>query len=106
MMATREEVYAAVDSERAYQQEVWGDRFRQPEVWCLVMEDYIAEARAQAARTDFHNPLALAEYLATVRKVTALGVACMEAHGALKRFVPAPQQSIVDTALVEDIHQG
>ncbi len=125
MVATRAEVYAALDSERDYQQIRWDGHFHPPESYCLFMEDYLAQARSQASRTDFSDPMALREYLATIRKVTALGVACMEAFGALKRFTPPAEnrgyyegrpeetestapgaQTIVDTALVEDVHLG
>ncbi len=113
MVATRAEVYAALDSERDYQQIRWDGHFHPPESYCLFMEDYLQQARHQASRTDFSDPMALREYLDTIRKVTALGVACMEAFGALKRFVPqaAPwtpgyEETLTPGQLVEDIHQG
>jgi hypothetical protein len=85
MMTPRNEVYAAIDSEREYQEQRWKGHFHETESWCLFMEDYIVQARSQASRTDFSDPDALRAYLDTIRKVVALGVACMEAHGAPKR---------------------
>lgn len=89
-MSTREEVYSALDGERAYQESLvektgpTADNGKHsPEEFLLYMQDYLTEATHVASRTwgaECHPKV-----LAIVRKVTALGVACMEANGAPRR---------------------
>jgi hypothetical protein len=83
-MATRQEVYEALDTEREYQERRWGgeDQNRKHEVasWILYMQEYLTEAIHTASRSG-DETLALD----SIRKVTALGVACMEVHGAPHR---------------------
>lgn len=88
--ATRAEVYAAIDSERAYQTSKWNaqttdseGRHFQVEEWLVYMQDYLTEAMHQVTRNSDQvgNPMALD----TIRKVAALGVAAMEELGAPKR---------------------
>lgn len=87
-MATRDEVYAALNSERAYQDSLVANAYGDPaeqgekklEQFALYMQDYLHEAIHQMSRT--WGPGAYDGALATIRKVTALGVAAMEAHGA------------------------
>ncbi len=93
MRATRGEVYAALDSERAYQvhraeavsgpgtgehQHSLGD-------FVLYIEDYLLQLRQQMSRIWTPDGGPAPEALDTLRKVTALGVAAMEQHGAPKR---------------------
>lgn len=79
--ATRTDVYAALDGERDYQDRKWGPAGEQQQLpaWVLFMEDYVARARREATNGHF------ADALENVRKATALGVACMEEHGAPPR---------------------
>lgn len=85
---TREEVYALIDAEREYQKhwdekrkteaEVLGgaqqlDKDKPVEAWILWMENYLLDARTAATKS-----LNKAHALEAIRKVTALGVACME----------------------------
>lgn len=81
-MASRKEVYDAIDSERDYQERRWGTAGRSHEIasWITYMQDYLNEARNLASR---NSPETIA--LDTIRKVVALGVRCMEEHGAPKR---------------------
>lgn len=94
-MPSRAEVYAAIDSERAYQHSRAvaadgtdnGEHRHTTEEFLLYMEDYLNEARRQASRHwtpggvgDANSPA-----LHTLRKVVALGVACMEQNGAPPR---------------------
>jgi hypothetical protein len=90
MMATREQVYRALDGERDYQDLRWNaqkttlsEGRHTLEEWIVYMEDYLAEAKHALSR----NPAPQAQELALpiVRKVTAMGVACMEQHGAPSR---------------------
>jgi hypothetical protein len=83
----RAEVYAAIDSERDYQDmrkhRDSGAETHSPEEFLLYMQDYLTEAVHAAAR--LWGPEAKPKIMEIVRKVTALGVACMEQHGAPKR---------------------
>lgn len=87
-MTPRNEVYAALDSERDYQESRWNPSTTTSEgkhsfeEW-FTLEDYIAEAKhllSRGAQQDTHAAAA-----ATMRKVTAMGVAAMEQHGAPQR---------------------
>lgn len=91
-MPKRSEVYKAVDSERDYQDRriardgttaSGSEHYHTPEEFILYMEDYLNEARHVASRT--WGPTAKPAIMELVRKVTALGVACMEANGAPHR---------------------
>lgn len=87
-MTTRAEVYAVVDGEREYQDGLAGtsetDGYHTVSEFILYMEDYIAEARSVASRT--WGPDATTKSLDIIRKVTALGVACMEQNGVVPRI--------------------
>lgn len=81
---TRFEVYEAINTERAYQDKKWGaagvssiDEFSL----------YIAGYTADLVKETSHN-LTGTEALNIIRKIAALGVACMEHHGAPKRRTP------------------
>lgn len=85
-MATRDEVYNAIDTERDYQDNKWNSETTTSggqhslEEWLVYMDDYLREAKSQLSRNvkQIGDPLALD----TVRKITAMGVCCMEQHGA------------------------
>lgn len=86
--ATREQVYATVDSERRYQDAGAGNAQRHPDTdkamtpgeFILCMEECLAHARAA-----WYKPNGGQASLPFIRKVTALGVHCMELHGAPPR---------------------
>lgn len=91
MPTPRQEVYAAIDSERAYQNQRWG---RTPEErtghnphsvceWLAYMQYYVNEGLKLA--TTANDPDASQRALEFARKVAALGVVCMEQHGAPRR---------------------
>ena len=86
MNATRQEVYAAIDDEREYQQIRWNEHttvsggHHPPEAWIVYMENYLAEAKQILSRGEQQE--AYLEAMHILRKVTALGVAAMEDHGA------------------------
>lgn len=88
-MTDRADVYEALDSERAYQNQRWNPRttasggVHELEAWVTYMEDYLAEAKHILSREDYAT--AYAKALPILRKVTALGVAAMEQHGAPRR---------------------
>lgn len=79
MKAARADVYRALDSERVYQDkkhEAARDASTPIAEWVTFMEYHLAQVKLQLY--GLSRPKALEE----VRKVTALGVACMEHHGA------------------------
>jgi len=90
MQASREQVYVALDSERAYQDSKWGDSAssdrpghgeRSIDEFALYLSGYATKLAAYCS--EFGNPHVK---LGLVRKITALGVACMEQHGAPHRM--------------------
>lgn len=82
-MATRREVYTAIDSERNYQLNKWGDINKAPSQFFYYAEDYLTEAKHLIARNSYEsvNP----EITAIARKVAALMVKLMEQHGVTNR---------------------
>jgi hypothetical protein len=88
-MTTREEVYRAIDGERDYQEFRWNEKTTSSggqhtvAEFVLYMEHYLDEARRQLSTQK--SPRAEADGLEFVRKVTALGVVCMEQNGAPQR---------------------
>ena len=87
MKTTRAQVYAAVDTERDYQDAQRGNSKRHegqppmtPGEYILCMEKCLHDARDTWYRPDGGH--ACLDY---IRKVTALGVSCMELHGAPNR---------------------
>jgi hypothetical protein len=88
MKATRTDVYDALDTERDYQQKKFGgDAPRSVGDFLVYMQDYLTEAVRQATRDPSSQESNTVSYatLETVRKITAIGVACMEQHGAPQR---------------------
>lgn len=87
---TRELVFGVVEGERAYQDSLAPtsdtDGKHTVTEFILYMEDYIAEARQVASRT--WGPDADRKALDIIRKVTGLGVACMEQNGVVARMTP------------------
>lgn len=86
--AAREAAYAALDSERDYQNTVWGvDGEPNPLTigeFLLNIEEQVAKARAQWA----NEPKPEVMTLEFVRKIGGLTVNCMEQHGAPLRIFP------------------
>jgi len=80
-LRSRPDVYAAIDSEREYQGK-WGDRTHTVTEYILYMEHYLAEARKRASTLDLEIPIHHDNVMDFIRKVTALGVVCMEDNGA------------------------
>lgn len=89
MTATRQEVFDALSSERAYQDSRWGDTLsggrpgdgeRTLDEFILYISGYAQQLVAIGAKSA--DP---AEKLEFVRKVGGLAVAAMEQHGAPRR---------------------
>lgn len=84
MSLTRQEVYEVIDGERDYQDIRWtGTGDHTVAEYILYMEYYLVEARRLISTQD--DPKASRDALDVLRKVTALGVVCMEENGAVKR---------------------
>jgi hypothetical protein len=81
MKTSRDEVYAAIDGERDYQDTELGVGENSVPGEILILESYIA--RARASWVDDYNSRAPA--LRMIRKVAGIAVRCMENHGAPKR---------------------
>lgn len=87
MSATRQEVYAAIDSEREYQDARWngtasGGRHSITE-FLVYIKDYVEEALHIESREGVLT--ADPKALNIVRKVAGLAVVTMEQHGAPMR---------------------
>lgn len=91
-MATRAEVYNALDSERDYQDmriardgttAPGPEHYHSPEEFLIYMDAYLNEAKRVASSV--WGPECKPAVMEIVRKVTALGVACMEQNGAPQR---------------------
>jgi hypothetical protein len=87
----REQVYGCIDNERDYQEakkEADHGRDHTVEEFLLYISHYTDEARRVASKT--WGPACKPLTLDVIRKITALGVACMEANGVVYR----PQEQI------------
>ena len=96
-MTTRKEVYEAIDTERDYQETKWGETLsgnRIPDVdlgqsggdrtideFSLYIIGYANDLQHEASHF-----ATTTEKLDIIRKISGLGVACMEQHGAPTRF--------------------
>ncbi len=81
MSATRFDVYRALDSERAYQENLWDGNTLEIGEFILLIEEYAARARVIWAG----EPKPEVEALEFIRKVGGIAVNCMEQHGAPQR---------------------
>lgn len=94
MSATRQEVYRAIDGERAYQQLKWkhpvstGDNGHSLGEWFMYLDDYSMQAKHALTRLPDEQGNQLA--LETLRKIAAMCVAAMEQHGAPVRDLDHP----------------
>jgi hypothetical protein len=85
--ATREEVFAAIDSEREYQQRVWAgadgeiDNPLTPGEFLTLLRVYLR--KAEEAWVIEEKPEV--NTLDAVRKIAGIAVNCMEQHGAPHR---------------------
>ncbi len=79
--ASFEEVVSAIEGERQYQKDKWGDLDERNNVadFVLYMQRYLTEA---ANLNDPDNP---EKSLDVIRKVTSIGFGAMERHGVVRR---------------------
>ena len=83
-MPKRSIVYHAIDSERDYQKQRWGDRGENHEIdaFAAYIQEYTTQLIRVVGTTDDTE-----RKLSAMRKIAALCVACMEKHGAPHRPV-------------------
>jgi len=79
----RKDIYNTIDGERDYQDIKWPNREHSIEEYTLYMFDYLDEAKHLLSRYDTNT--VYEEVLSTIRKITALGVSCMEDNGFIER---------------------
>lgn len=82
-MTERTDVYRAIDTERTYQEDRWPGHRHSVAEYVLYMEQYLSDVRDLLSKND--DEAIRPRALAGIRKVTTLGVACMEEHGAPPR---------------------
>lgn len=80
MKATRPEVFAAIDSEREYQAQRWGDKAHEIDAFAAYIQEYTNQLMKIVGTSDSEK-----YKLDAMRKVAGLCVACMEQHGAPHR---------------------
>ena len=76
----REEVYRAIDKERDHQDLKWNADVHSTGDWIVFMRTYLTQAETRLSK-ESKTEGALEE----IRKVVALGVACMEQNGIVNR---------------------
>lgn len=88
-MPTRHDVFHALNTERDYQDAGKGNAKRHQGMPEMTPGEYILcmERCLNAAREAWYKPDGGAFCLEDIRKVTALGVACMELYGAPPRQI-------------------
>jgi hypothetical protein len=83
----REEVFAALDQERHYQELKHGNTdhrgVHSATEWLVYIEQYLNAAKHVV--THHSDPDAKKRALCAIRKITAMGVACMEQNGVVTR---------------------
>jgi len=86
---TRTEVYKIIDGERDYQDEKWGGRnhgkTHDLESWIFYMEYFLGQTK-EILSTELYTT-SYPKAMEFIRKVTALGVACMENYDCPPREV-------------------
>lgn len=87
----RSDVYKYLDTEREYQDLRWGSQKNGNDIpdeekpipeWINYMEYHLMKAKEMTRSFDYKAALN------EVRKVTALGVRCMELYGCPERIIP------------------
>lgn len=76
-------IIAAIDRERAYQDNKWGTIQEHPHdvaAWILIMRSELAEAEQGWVKGNGDR-----DALAEILQVIAVGVACLEQHGVVER---------------------
>lgn len=86
---TRDTVFAAINSERAYQDKIWNKDttasggVHSPEEWFMYIEDYVNEAKHILSRESVDT--AYPKAMDIMRKVAGMAVCAMEQRGVRNR---------------------
>ena len=81
----RKKIYEAIDSERDYQDSMWGDT-QDPDYTSYVPAQFILDIELHLNKAKAHNyKLNKEETMNELRKVAALAVKCGEVHEMNKR---------------------
>jgi hypothetical protein len=81
----RQDVYARIDEEREYQDEVWGvdqDERKTLGDWTVFLDRQVERLKDQVYESSPEDDL---NALHTMRKIAAIAVACMEHNGCPPR---------------------
>lgn len=81
MSATKEEIYKVIETEREYQEAKWGPRKHEIPTWLLILRKELDEAEEAWLKKG------VLDSIIELGQVLAVGVACMEEHGAMDRFL-------------------
>ena len=88
-MATREEVYSAIDSERDYQDSeefFFASKSKENHTvteWIVFIQNSLDEAKHYVSRNS--EDVGPQSALGVIRRITAMGVVCMEQNGVPTR---------------------
>lgn len=92
----RQEVYALIDGERAYQDIRWNvattasGGVHTPTEWLVFIEDYLVQAKHIITRES--EPQASLRVMDIMRKIGGMAVCAMEQNGAPPRVMPTPKE--------------
>lgn len=101
-------IITAIDEERAYQDMLWGPSVTRNDHSLMefldYIDDYTAEARHVLCRQTDTRAIPFAKH--SLRKIAALAVAAMEAHGvALRGYkVPSPLDLAKHGLAIQSVH--
>lgn len=108
MKSTREEVYAAIDGERAYQDSRWnpattpsGGVHTNTE-WLIYIRNYVEEA--MHVINPFSDDESGYKVATIMRKIAAMSIAAMEQNGASPRVVKLEVEVSAEPVIGEKIY--
>ena len=80
----RKEVYSRIDTERDYQDLIWSGHTHEVGAYITMLRHYVTKAEQAWTENQGDTPA-----LDVIRKITAIGVHCMEEHGVPERIIDA-----------------
>ena len=93
--ASRFDVFCVLDGERKYQDSLCGRPLLIGEE-ILLIQEYAKRARREWTEDFCDGDAVEGEALNMIRKITAIGLRCMEHHGAPERLVGPQQKPVVE----------
>lgn len=111
MKHSLEDVLSAISGEREYQKQRWPSHKHEVGAYLNYMWHYMHLASSADSTIDGSNPAQLWRTLEPIRKLAALGVACMEENGIVPRganFVEGPVdlETVFLAVVLERHHQA